>query len=97
MTNIPVNRIIIAVCLFSVSLFIVSAFAATTEYDCVNGGGHVASGSGCTFCVGGKYDLTDIKEARKIDANRPGSDNKTDEKAYSKSRTVTGSKTSADD
>ena len=36
------------------------AMAATTEKDCINGGGHVAEGSGCRFCIGGKHDLSEV-------------------------------------
>lgn len=97
MPNTQMCRVIIAACLFSISLFIGSIDAATTEYDCVNGGGHVASGSGCAFCVGGKYDLADIKESGKPDANRSAQDNKTEEKSPGNARNVAGSKTSRGD
>jgi hypothetical protein len=60
MTKTTMFRIIIAACFITVSLFSVSGVWATTENECLIGGGHVASGSGCSFCVGGKYDLTEI-------------------------------------
>lgn len=36
------------------------AMAATTEKDCINGGGYIAEGSGCRFCIGGKHDLSEV-------------------------------------
>ncbi len=40
--------------------FASSATASTTENDCINGGGYVSEGSGCRFCIGGKFDLSEI-------------------------------------
>ncbi len=60
MTNTTTLRIVTAVCFISVSLFFVSGVGATTENECVIGGGQVSSANGCSFCVGGKYDLTEI-------------------------------------
>jgi len=99
MPNTQMYRVIIAVFLFTItiSLSLVCVAAATTEYDCVNGGGHVASGSGCSFCVGGKYDLADIEITRKTDTDRSAQDNKTEEKSPGNSRNVAGSKTSRGD
>ena len=73
-------RIFITVCFITASLFFVSGVWATTENECLIGGGHVASGSGCSFCVGGKYDLTEITatdQAKKKDTTLSISDPKT--------------------
>jgi hypothetical protein len=65
MINTTMFRIMIAACFLAASLFFVSAVGATTENECLIGGGHIASGSGCSFCVGGKYDLTEITQNSK--------------------------------
>ncbi len=65
MTKTIMLRIVTAVCFISVSLFFVPVTGATTENECVIGGGKVSSGNGCSFCVGGKYDLTEITSTGK--------------------------------
>ncbi|SPQ00434.1 hypothetical protein NBG4_230033 [Candidatus Sulfobium mesophilum] len=40
--------------------FVSAGMAATTENDCINGGGYVSEGSGCHFCIGGKFDLSEV-------------------------------------
>jgi hypothetical protein len=78
--------VIIAVCLATTSLFPVSAaFAAATENECINGGGYVAAGAGCKFCVGGKFDLSEIRDVGKNAAAGTGSDRKSGNKASSQS------------
>ena len=69
MINTTMLRIFITVCFITASLFFVSGVYATTENECLIGGGHVASGKGCSFCVGGKYDLTEITATDKAGEN----------------------------
>jgi len=84
---------VISVCLVTSSLFLVSgATAAVTENECVNSGGHVSEGSGCKFCVGGKFDLLEIKDAGKNSTPRPESEQKGGGKASSESSTKTSGK-----
>ncbi len=78
MKRTTIFRVIIAACIFAASLFIVSGAMATTESECVSGGGTVSAGSGCKFCVGGKFDLSEITEAGKNGTTRSGSEQKTD-------------------
>ncbi len=40
--------------------FASAGMAGTTENDCINGGGYVSEGSGCHFCIGGKFDLSEV-------------------------------------
>lgn len=80
MTNKTMLRIFTTVCFITASLFFASGVYATTENECLIGGGHVASGNGCSFCVGGKYDLTEITatdKAGKKDTTLSVSDQKT--------------------
>ena len=57
--------------IFSVFMAITGLFfapgvmALTTENECVNGGGYVSEGSGCRFCIGGKFDLSEVNGAGK--------------------------------
>jgi len=96
MTNTTIHRITIAVFLIAVSFVFVSAAMAVTENECINGGGSVSAGSGCKFCVGGKFDLSEIKEIWKSDTGRPGTDQKTANKTSAKSGGGTVAKTPAD-
>ncbi len=80
MTKTIILSIVTAVCFISVSLFFLSGVGATTENECVIGGGQVSSAKGCSFCVGGKYDLTEITstgKAVKKDTTQSASDQKT--------------------
>jgi hypothetical protein len=82
--------VIIAVCLVTASLVPVSAaIASTTENECARGGGYVAAGAGCKFCVGGKFDLSEIKDAGKNNPTQAGSDHKSSDKASDQSGTGT--------
>ena len=79
MTNMTILKIVPAVCFISASFFSVSGVGATTENECVIGGGQVSSANGCSFCVGGKYDLTEITgtaKAAKKDTTQSASDKK---------------------
>ncbi len=69
-------RIIISTCFLYASLFFVSGAVAITENECTNGGGSVSEGSGCKFCVGGKFDLSEITYAGKSDVQQPGTASK---------------------
>ncbi len=51
-------------------LFTAGALAATTELECVSNGGYVSEGSGCRFCVGGKFDLAEVGDSGKDKAAR---------------------------
>ncbi len=83
--------VIFAVCLVTASLFPVSAVASTTENECINGGGYVSAGAGCKFCVGGKFDLSEIRDVGKNNPGHAGADQKSGDKASSQS----GAKTPA--
>jgi len=96
MTITTIPRVIITVFLIAVSFFFVSGASATTENECINGGGSVSVGSGCKFCVGGKFDLSEIREIGKNDTGRPGTDQKTTNRTSSKSGAGTVAKTPAD-
>ncbi|MFI5294465.1 MAG: hypothetical protein ACHQ0Y_05505 [Thermodesulfovibrionales bacterium] len=85
MTKTTIPRITMTVFLIAVSFVFVSAAMAVTENECINGGGSTAVGSGCKFCVGGKFDLSEIKETGKNDAGRPATDQKTTDKTSTKS------------
>lgn len=56
--------------------FASAAMAATTEKDCINGGGYVAEGSGCRFCIGGKHDLSEVNGSAKEKAAYSKSEDK---------------------
>ncbi len=78
--------VMIAVCLAAACLFPLSAaVASTTENECVSGGGSVSAGAGCKFCVGGKYDLAEIKDAGKNNSSQAADDQKSGSKAPSQS------------
>ncbi|MDA8431838.1 MAG: hypothetical protein M0Z60_02620 [Nitrospiraceae bacterium] len=81
MTNTTVIRSIIAICFISASLFLAQGALAVTENQCILGGGHVSEGSGCKFCVGGKYDLSEITAKGKSNAPQPAEGRKTDKPA----------------
>jgi hypothetical protein len=85
MTNATIPRITMTVFLIAVSFFFVSGALAATENECISGGGSIAVGSGCKFCVGGKFDLSEIKETGKNDTGRPATDQKTTDKTSAKS------------
>ena len=88
MTNRTMLRILTAVCFISANLFFVSGVGATTENECVIGGGQVSSANGCSFCVGGKYDLTEITgtaKAAKKDTTQSASDKKANAASSGKS------------
>jgi hypothetical protein len=69
--------VMIAVYLAIASLFPVSvAAASTTENECINGGGYVSEGAGCKFCVGGKFDLSEIRDTGKVGTTHEGSEQK---------------------
>jgi hypothetical protein len=73
--------VIIAVCLAITSLFPVSVSAAsTTENECISGGGYVSEGAGCKFCVGGKFDLSEIRDAGKDGTTHEGSEQESGDK-----------------
>ena len=58
--------VILPICFVTAILFFASAAVAlTNEQECINGGGYVAEGSGCKFCVGGKFDLSEVKGSDK--------------------------------
>lgn len=68
-------RGILPVCLVTAILFFASAAVAlTNEQECINGGGYVAEGSGCKFCVGGKFDLSEVKGSDKKNTTPSRSD-----------------------
>ena len=96
MTKTTMFRIIVAICLISASLFFVSGAFALTENECTNGGGTISEGSGCKFCVGGKYDLSEITGREKINTTSPATDQKADDKPADKSDTGADTKTPAD-
>jgi len=81
-------RIMILLC-FATSLliFVSGALAAVTENECTNGGGSIAQGAGCKFCVGGKYDLSEIKEPGKSNAPQSDSEQKSGGKTSGESVT----------
>jgi hypothetical protein len=56
--------------------FVPGAVAAVTENECIHGGGSVVEGSGCKFCVGGKFDLSEIRNVGKMSTSRPESGQK---------------------
>lgn len=95
MTNTTVFRIIMTVFLIAVSFLFVSGALAATENECINGGGSISVGSGCKFCVGGKFDLSEIRETGKNDTGRIGTDQKTTNKTSAKSGAGTVAKTPA--
>jgi hypothetical protein len=67
--------VILPVCLVTAILFFATAAAAlTNEQECINGGGYVAEGSGCKFCVGGKFDLSEVKGSDKKNTTPSRSD-----------------------
>ncbi len=88
-------RLIIAVFLLAASLFLVSGALATTENECISGGGSVSAGSGCKFCVGGKFDLQEISDSGKSDTGRSGSGS--EQKAGDKTSGQSGSGTTKND
>jgi hypothetical protein len=96
MTNRVMVRIIVAVCLIAASLFFVAGAFAITENECINGGGSISEGVGCQFCVGGKYDLSEITGKAAKDATSPSTDQKTDKKPAVKSGTGSDTKTPSD-
>ncbi len=81
MTNTTTTRITLTAFIIALNFLFASAAPAVTENECVNGGGSVSAGSGCKFCVGGKHDLSEIKETVKNDAGRTGTDQKTANKS----------------
>jgi hypothetical protein len=84
--------VMIAVCLAVTSLFPVTvAAASTTENECISGGGYVAAGAGCKFCVGGKFDLSEIRDVEKKGTAQKGTDQKDNDKTSGQS----GAKTPA--
>lgn len=86
MKNRTIFRAIILVCLVISSLFFVSiAVAAVTANECIIGGGSVAEGSGCKFCVGGKFDLAEIRDAGKNNMPQSGSEQKSGGKSSGES------------
>ncbi len=60
--------------------FASGAMALTTEGECINGGGYISEGGGCRFCIGGKFDLSEVNAAGK------------EKTTYSKSEQKVGSK-----
>lgn len=93
MKNKTIFGAIISVCLVTSSLFLVSgATAAVTENECINSGGHISEGGGCKFCVGGKFDLLEIKDAGKNSTPQPESEQKGGSKASSESSAKTPGK-----
>ncbi len=96
MTNTTITRIALTVFIIALSFLFASAATAVTENECINGGGSVSAGSGCKFCVGGKHDLSEIKEAVKNDTGRSGSDQKTGGKTSVRPGTGTAARTPAD-
>jgi hypothetical protein len=83
MTRTTTLRIIVSVCFIYASIFFVSSAVAVTKNECINGGGSVSEGSGCKFCVGGKFDLTEITTAGKNDFRLPGTVSKGNDKQSS--------------
>jgi hypothetical protein len=74
MKNRTLCGVIALMCLVASGFFFASgAMAAVTENECIIGGGSVVEGSGCRFCVGGKYDLSEIKDVGKSNTPRPES------------------------
>jgi hypothetical protein len=70
-------------------LFLASgAMALTTEHDCINGGGYISEGSGCRFCIGGKFDLSEINAPVKEKTSYGKSEQKTVSKDLSQSDTT---------
>jgi hypothetical protein len=96
MIHATIPRNILTVFLIAVSFFFVSGALAASENECINGGGSIVAGSGCKFCVGGKFDLSEIKETGKNDPGRPGKYQKETNKTSAKSGTGTVSRTPAD-
>ncbi len=56
--------------------FASAGMASTTESDCINGGGYVGEGGGCRFCIGGKFDLSEV--------NGPAKEKSADDKSEKK-------------
>ncbi len=82
-----VVRVVVPLFIAVSSLFFVSvAMAGVTENECVNGGGTVAAGSGCRFCTGGKYDLSEIREAGKNNVSRQETGRREGDQARDESR-----------
>ncbi len=84
MTKTATLRIIVSTCFLYASLFFASSAFAVTESECTNGGGSVSEGSGCKFCVGGKFDLSEITNPGKNDVRLPGTASKGKDKQSSK-------------
>jgi hypothetical protein len=78
--------VMLAMCLAMTSLFPATVAAASaTENECINGGGYVAAGAGCKFCVGGKFDLSEIRDVDKNGTAHKGTVQKDDEKTSGQS------------
>jgi hypothetical protein len=85
--------VMIAVYLAITSLFPVPvAAASTTENECISGGGYVSEGAGCKFCVGGKFDLSEIRDTGKNGTTHEGSDQKSGDKTSGQSGAKTPAK-----
>jgi hypothetical protein len=81
MKKMTIVGVMIAAYLAITGLFPVSvSWASTTENECISGGGYVSEGAGCKFCVGGKFDLSEIRDAGKSGTTREGSDQKSGDK-----------------
>lgn len=65
--------------------FVPGAMADVTENECIHGGGSVVEGSGCRFCVGGKFDLSEIRNVGKTITPRPESGQKSGGKSPTES------------
>jgi hypothetical protein len=77
MKNRTLRGAILLMGLVASSFFFASgAMAAVTENECINSGGKVVEGSGCSFCVGGKYDLSEIRYVGKKSTPQPQSGQK---------------------
>ncbi len=65
--------------------FASGAMASTTEGECISGGGYISEGSGCRFCIGGKFDLSEVNAAGKGKTTYSKSEQKVGSKDLSQS------------
>jgi len=95
MKSTTIFGLIFSVFMAIAGLFFASeAMALTTENECINGGGYVSEGSGCRFCIGGKFDLSEVNATGKEKTTYSKSEQKAGPKDPSQSggnRTVQGS------
>ena len=97
MKKTTIAGVAIAVCLAMTSLFpLAECAASTTENECISGGGYVSEGAGCKFCVGGKFDLSEIRDIGKDGATKEGTTHEgSDQKCSDKKSGESGAKTPA--